>query len=135
MGTRDKFIVGLVRRTVKMHERFNDEQFAFLMNILSELSEEREMEEFRPGVIASRVRCQLEECMNDLADGDEALAEDNWNDSGVLGDMLGDRISDELVPFKFRGKEQQVAVKAVAKAMKECAHHALSVACDKIIER
>jgi hypothetical protein len=44
--------------------------------------------------IAHEIRSGLENCMSDLAGGDEILADDNWNDPDVLGDLLGDRIFD-----------------------------------------
>lgn len=44
--------------------------------------------------IAYTLRNNLENCMYDLANGDEILADEYWNNPATLQDLLGDRLQD-----------------------------------------
>lgn len=49
--------------------------------------------------MAREIRSDLENCMSDLAGGDEILADEYWNDPATLSDLLGDRIFDRCGCF------------------------------------
>ena len=87
------------------------------------------MTNIMPKRIATIVYGNLMGCMNDLADGDEILADDNWNDPDVLYDMLGDRINDHLCEFNLRGKVLHQAKIDVTEELKLQGHIALEEAC------
>ena len=50
--------------------------------------------------IAHTVNNDIANCMNDVAGGDENLADEMYNDPGVLSDLLGDRLFDACCCFK-----------------------------------
>ncbi len=84
--------------------------------------------------VALEVKKSLEQCMNDLAEGDEAQAIENWNDPDVLYDLLGDRILDQLVPFGLSGRRLQTVKIKVAMEISDRSHPALAKACGRITQ-
>jgi hypothetical protein len=73
--------------------------------------------------IANILRNDLENCMYDLANGDEITADDYWNDPDVLGDLLGDRIFD--VCNCLRTDDDKILAWEVADCIMEIGHDAL----------
>lgn len=83
--------------------------------------------------IAHEIRSGLENCMSDLANGDEILADDYWNDPDVLGDLLGDRIFDAC--NCLRTDDDKILAWDVADHLIKIGHDALEEAAQKFKER
>ena len=73
--------------------------------------------------MAREIRSELENCMGDLAEGDEILADFYWNDPGTLSDLLGDRIFDKCGCFAT--DEDKINAWEITDHLLEISHKAL----------
>jgi hypothetical protein len=83
--------------------------------------------------IACTLRSELENCMHDLANGDEIAADEYWNDPNVLSDLLGDRIFDAC--NCLRTDDDKIKAWEVADYIIEIGHDALEEATWQFKER
>ena len=65
------------------------------------------------------------------------LADEMYSDADILQDICGDRLFDAATSICGTSKDpvNSMHFSAIAKKMKETAHHALATALDKLIER
>ena len=83
------------------------------------------------------VMCYGKKFKNAAFTSRDSLADQFYNDPDTLQDLCGDRLFDAATSICGTSKDPANSMHfiAIAKKMKEIAHHALATALDKLIER